>query len=168
MTGQPSDPAVTSSYDARGNAKTTLVFVIILGFLTLPLVQVLVSVALRPSQVHGARQWLELALLAAPLVLLFGSIWYWVLSAVQRLELTVDTLRWRTLLRRHEVPLTELRRVRPKGRNGGAEVIEFARRRPVRVAVRAGLAEFAADIKAAAPQVEVMLADRPVGNRPVT
>lgn len=165
MTGQPPDPAVTSSFGAGGNAKITLA---VLGFLTLPLADVLISAALRPSEVHGARQWLEGALLAAPLVLLFGLLWYWALSAVYRLELTVDTLRWRLALRSHEMPLTELRRMRPGRRNGRVEVIEFAGRRPIRFAVRDGLAEFAADIKAAAPQVEVTFADRPGGSRPVT
>jgi hypothetical protein len=101
------------------------------------------------------------------LTLLFGAIWHGILSAVQRLELTADTLRWRSVLRSHEVPLTELRRLRPVGRNGRQEVIEFTRRRRLRLGVRPGLKEFAADIKAAAPHVEVTFADPPTGYRPM-
>jgi hypothetical protein len=149
MSGQPSDPAVTSSYDVGVNEWSlygppvlfTLLFAVVV-------IWALVRAPLPDLP------------LAALFVLIFGSIWYMLLSVVRRLELTAETLRWRSALRSYEIPLTQLRRMRP-GRDGRAEIIELAGRRPIRIGVCDGLEEFAADIKAAAPQVEVTFADRP-------
>jgi hypothetical protein len=166
MTGQSPNLAVISSYEGWPNEKAATVAVGSFGFLTVFLiVSVLISLVEHPSWPAGSKGF-EAALSGALLALVFGATWYEILSAVKGLDLTADTLRWRTLLRSHEVPLAELRRVRPKGRKGRVEVIEFARRRPIRLGIRDGLVEFAADIKAAAPQVEVTFADQPSGNRP--
>jgi hypothetical protein len=165
MTGQPPDPAVLSSYENSRHDWVTKAWTVFFGALTLygP-VGLLIRLG---ADVHSASQAFEALPAFVLYILLFGGIWYLVLTQVTRLELTADTLRWRTRLRRHEVPLTELRRVRPKGGRSRAEVIEFARRRRITVGVRDGLEEFAADIKAAAPQVEVAFADRPSGHLPM-
>jgi hypothetical protein len=157
MTGQPSDPGVTSSYDVGVNEWA----------LSGPpaLLTLLGAVVVIGAEVRAPLSLSSLPV-AAFYVLILGPLWYVALSVVRRLELTADTLRWQSALRSYEIPLTQLRRMRP-GRNGRAEVIELVGRRPIRFGVCDGLEEFAADVKAAAPQLEVTFADRPDGYRPI-
>ena len=102
-----------------------------------------------------------------------------VVSAAWRLELTADTLRWRSTLGGGEVPLTELRSIRSgQGRGrlpmfGPAAwrarafaVIDFTTgSRPVSIPVRAGFGLFAEAVRQAAPQLDVDLGDQATGYR---
>lgn len=81
-------------------------------------------------------------------------------SMAWRLELTAQSLRWRSAFRSGQVPLAELRSIRPSSwssRRSPVAVIEFTGRRPIRIAVRDGLTLFAADVMQAAPQVKMGL-----------
>jgi hypothetical protein len=158
ITVQPPDPAVISSYDAGGRAWP---WVALAGLVTLPAVWAAVR-----GLIYDPGGFFDLKVVPVGMlpVLFYSYVWYGTLSPARRLELTVDTLRWRSTLRSHEIPLTELKRMRP-ARMGKAEVIEFARRLPIRVAVRDGLDEFEANVRAVAPHVAVTFADGRVGYR---
>jgi hypothetical protein len=80
--------------------------------------------------------------------------WYMARRAVYYLELTRDSLRWRSIGRRGEVPLAELRQVRAGQDLFGRVRIEIAGRRPIRVLVSGGLSDFINNVKRAAPQLE--------------
>ena len=75
--------------------------------------------------------------------------------AIYRLDLSATELRWHGLLRSGTIPLGDLRTIRPRGST--QFVIESAGRKPLRVAARAGSAEFAASVKRAASQLAVDL-----------
>jgi hypothetical protein len=97
-------------------------------------------------------------LLSAIAVCCVGSFWYSTLHTAYRLELATDTLRWRSVRGGGEVPISDLRRMRPARVNPKLEIIEFAARRPIRVAAIPGLQRFAAEVQKAAPQLETSFA----------
>jgi hypothetical protein len=91
---------------------------------------------------------------------LVGFLMVWALicyqvavRAIYRLDLSPTELRWHGLLRSGAIPLGDLRTIRPRGST--QFVIESAGWKPLRVAARAGSAEFAASVKRAAPQLAV-------------
>jgi hypothetical protein len=75
--------------------------------------------------------------------------------AIYRLDLAEAELRWHSLLRAGVIPLGELRSIRPRG--ASQVVIESVGRRPLRVAARAGVWEFAAAVQRQAGQAQVDL-----------
>ena len=157
MNSQNPDPAVRSSYQTRKRAKVVLAAPVMMT-------AVFAWLGFYFTQLPGSVPVLETVLITAFFVGCLVSTWYSMLFGVWRLELTADTLRWRSILQSGEVPLTELRRMRPGYLGSRAEVIEFARHRPIRVLVRDGLPQFAADVRQAAPHLEVSFAE-PSGYR---
>jgi hypothetical protein len=98
-----------------------------------------------------------------PFLVIFVAGWaylsYWIaFRAIYRLDLTAAELRWKSLVRSGAIPLSQLESVR--FRRAGQVVISSAGRKPLRVAARAGMAEFIADLKQAAPHIE---AEQPGG-----
>jgi hypothetical protein len=89
-----------------------------------------------------------------------GACWtaYWLLLRLSyRLELTEDSLKWRTPIRSGSVPLYELVSIRPQ--TWGSNVLRFKLRAgpPLLIMTRKGSAPFADAVQRAAPGVDVRL-----------
>jgi len=147
MNRRAPDPAVVSSYQTRRAPRAALVVPVVLTA-----VFTWASVEFTRGQGPSPPA-LETVLAIAAFAGGVGFIWYLMLFGVYRLELTADSLRWRSTVRSGEVPLTELRRMRPGYRGSNSVVIEPAVRRPIRVVVRDGLPEFVADVRQAVPHL---------------
>jgi hypothetical protein len=155
MTSQPPAPAVCS-YVALKRPRALLVAPVALTVVWAGIISVVPFDDYQgpPSAPVG------MLLLAAPVACILGLFWYLMLHTAYRLELAADTLRWRFVTGDGEVPITDLRRMRPARGNSKLEIIEFAGRRPVRVIAVPGLQQFAAEVQNVAPQLETSFAAR--------
>jgi hypothetical protein len=140
-------PVIVSSHEiGRRAASWAWVFLACLTALTIP-------AAVAPViQLPGAQG----VPFLVGFLMLWASLFYaMAFRAIYRLDLAEGELRWHSLLRAGVIPLGELRSIRPRG--ASKVVIESAGRRPLRVAARAGVWDFAAAVKRQALQVEVDL-----------
>lgn len=140
-------PVIISNYEiGRSAARWAWVFLACLTALTIP-------AAVAPVvQLPGAQ---VVPFLVGFLVLWASLLYAMAFRAIYRLELTDAELRWHSLLRAGVIPLGELRSIRPRG--ASQVVIESVSRKPLRVAARAGICDFAAAVKRQAPHVKVDL-----------
>jgi hypothetical protein len=147
MTSQPSAPEV-SSYEALRKPSVLIHWSAVA---TLAGAMLIATLALGNFGLLGV-------LLSALAVCFVCVRWYSTLHTAYRLELAADTLRWRFPLGGGEAPISDLTRMRSAHGNTGLALIEFARRRPVRVLRSPGLEQFAVNVQKAAPQLENNLA----------
>jgi hypothetical protein len=122
--------------------------------------QILVAFAIFAAFAGWLLVRLALGRLDAPLwfvLLWIGAVgWnaYWfLLRLCYRLDLDDRTLRWWAPLRRGEIPLDQLREIRPYG--FGTVLFVPAEGRPAAVLVRRGVPAFVAAVQEAAPHVRV-------------
>jgi hypothetical protein len=155
MISQPSAPGV-SSYAALKRPRALLVAPVALTVAW----AVVISVVPFDNYQGPPSAPVFILLLSAFAVCFLGLLWYTMLHRAFQVELTADTLRWRFALGGGEVPISELRRMRPKRGNSKLEIIEFAGRRPIRVIAAPGLQQFAAEVQKVAPQLETSFAAR--------
>lgn len=146
------DPAVLASYQTRGSPRDrTRAAVVVTGGFALLLA--FSFTASGPTSLGYTYP--PIALFAVCL----SVVWYSALFGVYRLEMTQDSLRWRSLIRRGEVPLTELRRIRNRGSKWA--VIERDNGRRISISMREGFPKFADDVRRAAPNANVSIAPPP-------
>jgi hypothetical protein len=93
-----------------------------------------------------------------PFLVVFMSVWAYMIysmafRAIYRMRLTETELCWHSLVRTGAIPLSQLTSIRY--RSSRLIIIEATGRKPLRVSAVAGIADFTADLKRAAPQVEV-------------
>jgi hypothetical protein len=109
---------------------------------------VLVVTALRGDGLPG---WFVVLWLAA----LGWNAYWWLFRIPQEVRVGGSTLAWSAPLRRGEVPLDDVVRLRPSRTGRQFAVVELRGRRPLVVPIRYGFAGFRNALAAGAPQAEV-------------
>lgn len=136
----------------------------------MPTMRLLVILALVLANAGIGLALLEVGLTTLnPLALVLGLLWCAAVTAIgwaglgkfaYWIELTEQTLRWRTVVRRGQAPLSTVRRIRPQPSprmRPTYQLIEFDHRPHIIVKTRWGITQFAADLVRLAPHVEVEL-----------
>jgi hypothetical protein len=138
---------VISAYEPVGRPVRRVLAPIV--FFTAILLYGVISEVLTPSVVN-------LSFLITFLMIWVVVLYTALFRAIHRLELRPGVLCWRGSMRSGQIPLADLIRVR-SARAGRSDqlIIEASHRRKLRIAAGNGMAEFAAAIQRAAPQVEV-------------
>jgi hypothetical protein len=151
VTAEPFGPPVIAAYDASAAVKRG--FPIVLFF---TIVFLGAAIWFAAARVFVANWVLGEVLLVLALI---GLQWYRWLSEVRLLELTSGTLRWKSFRHGGEIPLADVRRIRPYSFSGRYlhmtdVIIDCAGRRAIRVKRVSGLLEFTA-LRRARPELEI-------------
>jgi|GEM_PF-6020962 hypothetical protein len=148
----PSDQPVRATYQGREGPKRRSLIPRAVVFLVFGLFALLPAEGLRSAALLGTEAFDVLGMCCA----LYDGIRQ--ASLAWRLDLTADSLRWRSMFRNGEISLTDLQRMRRRW--DGVGVIESTARRRLLVDASDRLWGFASDVKEAAPHIDVSFPQR--------